>query len=208
MARIAPLFALLAGVLAAPSLAVAETFDMDGLVRAMEGDFAPDAAIDPPFFDLYTRVRKVDLPAFGDPAFYVEMRRESFTGPVSRQRIYAMTGEDAQGPVMTAWDFPDGTPYHGAWAEPSKLAGLTPKALSRFHEGCLIRWQETEAGFIGTVTRESCILTNAESGREVAVDMVMSFDEAAFGLQEQGFAAGTDQALFGRAEPFVFPRRD
>lgn len=175
------------------------------LIDRLPGAYAPGEATG---FDLYTRIIAVDLPAFGAPAFYVEMRRAGFDGPVSRQRIYAVTDAGEAGPVMSAWDFPDGTPYHGAADAPDKLAGLIPDRLRGFHAGCLIRWRREADRLIGAVSRETCRLTNPESGTTSAVDMVMRFGPDSFSLQEQGFDAATGAVLFGREAPFIFPRME
>lgn len=175
------------------------------LDRLMPGDYAPaDPDAD---FVLYSYIRAVDLPAFGDRAWYMEMRRNAPDGPVSRQRIYVLT--DAAGPaggrVMVAYDFPEKAPYFGAWAAPQRLAGLRPEAMLSFPDGCVIEWFPQGEGAIGRVPPSRCRIVNKESGipRDIAMDFGVS--PAGMTLMEQGFNLDGSVA-FGVAEPLSWDR--
>jgi len=98
---------------------------------------------------LELQVVRVDLPAFGPHAFYVEWFAPGAEAAPARQRIYAFEHDRARGDILLRLHiFPTDAAFvartAGAWREPARLSGLTPADMAPL-PGCDVRFRIASA---------------------------------------------------------------
>ena len=135
---------------------------------------------------LHGEVTRIDLPAFGSHAFWVEGTRGGETEPYLR-RIYAFAADDEARAVrmkMYVFDGEDHTALTGAAGDVSKLDGLTPETAN-YQNGCDVLWRREVGQFRGRTDRTTC--TRALDGVEAAVDFELMLSPEGFWVSQIGY---------------------
>jgi hypothetical protein len=106
------------------------------------------------------RIVRVDLPAFGPQAFYAEWFAPGAEDKPLRQRIYGLEHDAVNGRyVLRLHIWPQDPAFvartAGAWREPSRLAGLTPRDMAPL-PGCDLYFRDAGAGFEGEMAKGTC----------------------------------------------------
>ena len=217
--RAVPLLALL---IAAPGLGGAGYIadldrDLGTLAAWLDGHFENGAqvlreaalGIDPDI--RHQRVdfifRRIDLPAFGDVAFYSE--QSSDEGGVFRQAIYTLNADpDRRAIVMRAHlivgDRAAAT--LGAFDDPAKLAGLTPDMAPALPEGCETLWERRIDQFHGAIA-PGCRIVSPRSGNELMLKDELYLSADALWFNDRGTDFEGNYAYGNKAGiPFMMTR--
>lgn len=186
--------------------------ELNRILTRFEGSFAalPVDSNAPPFEGMmrsfYTKVRQVDLPAFGMHVQYLEISENGPDGKILRQRINVFDDRPNRAAnVMTSYGFKDGAAYLGAYEDPSKLVGLQPQDLDLFETGCELIWTETNGVYTGAADRTTCHIFNENLEVWRHVSFIYMLDGQSMHLWEQGFTPDGD-FVFGSRGPLQFPR--
>lgn len=129
---------------------------------------------------IHSIFKPVDLPAFGTNVFYVEQYADNNPTRVYRQRIYRFAVDSAENAIKLEIFAPSPEQERailGAWADPSKLAGLTPEAMT-LYPGCEVYWRRQENQFVGSMKTDACRVQSRRSGRLLIIndDLVLTPD--------------------------------
>jgi hypothetical protein len=156
----------------------------------------------------------VALPAFGPNVFYVEQYSDGDPTKIYRQRIYRFSADYTENAVKLEIFAPSpeqASAMQGAYADPTKLAGLTPANMT-LYPGCDVFWRAQENQFIGYMKQGACRVASRRSGRTLVItdDLVLTqnaiwikdqaVDEA--GAYVYGNRAGIPHKL-NKARPFT-----
>jgi hypothetical protein len=141
----------------------------------------------------------VELPAFGAHVFYVEQYSDNDPSSIYRQRIYRFVVDEAKDAIRLEIFAPSpeqAAQMRGAYADPSKLAGLTPGAMTAF-PGCEVYWRRQENQFIGSMQPDACRVASRRSGRTLLItdDLVLTPD--AIWIRDVGRDAATGEWVYG-----------
>ncbi|MCU0758872.1 MAG: chromophore lyase CpcT/CpeT [Steroidobacteraceae bacterium] len=106
------------------------------------------------------RIVRVDLPAFGPQVFYAEWFAPGAEHQPLRQRIYALEHDATHGRyVLRLHIWPQDPAFvartAGAWREPARLAGVTPRDMAPL-PGCDVYFRAAGAGFEGEMEKGTC----------------------------------------------------
>jgi CpeT/CpcT family (DUF1001) len=156
----------------------------------------------------------VPLPAFGSNVFYVEQYSDGDPSKIYRQRIYRFSADYTENAVKLEIFAPSpeqATIMRGAYADPSKLAALTPANMT-LYPGCEVYWRAQQNQFIGYMKPNACRVASRRSGKTLVItdDLVLTdrslwiadraVDEA--GAYVYGNKAGIPHKL-NKARPFT-----
>ncbi|MEO9467988.1 chromophore lyase CpcT/CpeT [Parasphingorhabdus sp.] len=86
--------------------------------------------------EVTSHYRAIDLPEFGDHVIYVEETKHGDPENIFRQRIYALSIDDADQVRVKLWYFNDKKKYVGAWKDLSRLKGLTKEEMFPLQDDC------------------------------------------------------------------------
>lgn len=186
--------------------------EVQQILSAFEGTFdaLPPASGTPPFEGMmrrfHTKVRTVDLPAFGSYVQYLEVTENGPDGDVLRQRINVFEDNpDRAANVMVSYAIRDGAGLVGAYTDPSKLAHLRPEDLDAFETGCELIWSKIGNVHTGTADRSTCHIFNENLSVWRHVSFMYMLDGHSMHVWEQGFTPDGD-FIFGSRMPLQFPR--
>lgn len=114
--------------------------------------------------------RRVDLPAFGAPAFYVEHYRGGDPAKISRQRIYVASADETEKAIRLRMFAPKSPGrIAGAWRDVAKLKGLKPSDATTI-AGCDVLWRREANQFRGRVADGACRVPAAGAEGDLVVD--------------------------------------
>jgi hypothetical protein len=103
---------------------------------------------------------RVDLPAFGPYASYVQQYLGDPPSAVYRQRIYRHSADYTTGELVTdIFAFRSKAEAEralDAGKSPAKLAGFTPQNMDAVPRGCEVRWQRVGDHFLGKQDPATC----------------------------------------------------
>lgn len=183
-----------------------------GLAGLLAGDYlsAPGDGVqaDTP---ILLRIRPVEPPPGWRTALYAEMRHGGPDGPVYRQRLYVFE-ESARGAdpgaeiVMHALAFADGVAAARLIADPEVVVREGLVLHDALGAGCEMRWRREGAGFIGRVSRDTCLIVGRR-GDQRRIEAETHIMPDAISQVERGYdLAGV--RLFGSPDgaPGVWPR--
>lgn len=153
--------------------------DMADLALALEGRwdnevqvfFEPEIGVpeDRRHVRVHVAVRALPGMAFGGPAFYAEHRQGGEGGALVRQQVWALSvDEAADGVRLTPHAPTEPELWAGAWADPTRLAALTPDQV-RPIQGCELIWRRRASGFAGETRPNACRLGAVGDDRAVTV---------------------------------------
>lgn len=139
-------------------------------VSVLTGRFS-NAQPDVPTHELdlyYATHTRVDAPALGEHAIYVEWRAGADDGPVSRQRLWVFReGEERWSAGFDVFKFRDPEAFAGRADEEGAFASLTGEDLIGYPEACVVAdGSPAHGGYYFTIASNDCIVT-AESGVEI-----------------------------------------
>jgi hypothetical protein len=156
----------------------------------------------------------VTLPAFGPNTFYVEQYADGDPSKIYRQRIYRFSADHGENAIKLEIFAPSpeqATAMRGAYADPSKLAALTPTNMT-LYPGCDVYWQRQDNQFRGYMKTGACRVASRRSGKTLIIhdDLVLTdhsiwiADRAAddTGAYVYGNRAGIPHKLV-KARPFT-----
>jgi CpeT/CpcT family (DUF1001) len=120
----------------------------------------------------------VTLPAFGPNVFYVEQYADGDPTKIYRQRIYRFSADYIENAVKLEIFAPSSeqaTAMRGAYADPTKLAALTPANMT-LYPGCDVFWRRQENQFIGYMKPGACRVASRRSGKTLVItdDLVLT----------------------------------
>lgn len=162
----------------------------------------------------------VDLPDFPGKTFYIEQYQNDNPEDVYRQRIYSFTPDYKENAVKLDIYIPkDADAIRGAYAEPSKLAGLTPSDFS-LHPGCEVFWTPENENFHGYMKEGACRIKSKRSGKTLVISDDLQLSKESIWIKDQAEDADGNY-VFGnkaniahklrKARPFtcwVSPRKE
>ncbi|MDG2241872.1 MAG: CpcT/CpeT family chromophore lyase [Rhodospirillaceae bacterium] len=156
--------------------------------------------------NLYTHVRRVNLPAFGTHVQYIEFTRGGPDGAVVRQRLNVFdSNPNRRANVMVSYEFQDGSAYAGAYADPAKLNGLKPQDLEPLVTGCELIWSTVRGVLTGVSDRTICHRFNERLQVWRHVSFVFLLDGESMHLWEHSYSP-EGNLIFGSPLPIRFPR--
>jgi len=186
--------------------------ELEQILRAFEGGFEnlpfdPAATANSNIIgNLYTHVRRVALPAFSSHVQYMEFTRGGPDGAVVRQRLNVFENDPGRrANVMVSYEFPDGSAYAGAYAEPTKLNGLKPEDLEPLVTGCELIWSSVRGVLTGVSDRTVCHRFNERLQVWRHVSFVFLLDGESMHLWEHSYSP-EGNLIFGSPMPIRFPR--
>lgn len=156
-------------------------------------------------------VKAIDLPSFGEHAFYVEWQEFKNPDKVLRQRIYGfeMDGEEFR---LNLHIFPNDKEFvertSGAHLDPTKLAGVTPDDMAAL-PGCDVFFRATNDSFAGAMQKQSCRFNAPGTGEPIYSWSQMQLTSQSFQYLD-GWFRMDDDSLFRRSMPdwVVFDKLD
>jgi hypothetical protein len=128
---------------------------------------------------IHSIFRPVDLPAFGEHAFYVEQYSNGDPKKLYRQRIYVFVQDDAEKAIRLKIFTPKAPEkLAGAWRDPKLLAKLKPADAANT-PGCDVFWRRQANQFLGSMKPGACRITSQRSGKEIVItdDLVLTPEE-------------------------------
>lgn len=132
--------------------------------------------------------RRVDLPAFGEVAFYAEQYRDGDPDKVYRQRIYSFTLDRERQAIRLRVHVPNEVrPLRGAYRDPTLLAGLTPEAMTVW-DGCDLWWRWEDDQFRGTLDPGACRFDSEAFGQEIVLDEYLLLRSDSIQFADRGLA--------------------
>ena len=153
----------------------------------------------------YASIRVVDAPVLGPNVFYLEWRSGGPSGPVSRQRLWALRPGTSS---MAFYTFKDPAPFAGRAAKAGAFRRLSLDQLLSYPAACDVQWKEaphyeTLEGRIDPIT---CRIV-AQSGRGMRLDVTIAATERGFTYQEKGILDdGRIAFAVPPTEPYRFER--
>lgn len=131
---------------------------------------------------LSLRIRRVELPSFGNDVYYAEWFAYENPKKVTRQRIYAFEKRDTA-LVLKLHIFPMDSAFvsrtSGAYIHASRLKGVTPKDMVPL-PGCDVyfRWYKNE--YVGAMKKGACAFPAPNSGTPIYSWSQMQLKKDAF----------------------------
>jgi hypothetical protein len=161
--------------------------NLDGFLRALEGRFdnsaqfasAPEAMKKPPvaggdyeWIDQQHGIfARVTAPQIGPHVLYVEWRKATASGEISRQRIWSFRTDETGQVRMDYFAFKSPAAFAGKASAPAAFAALTPGELIGYGPACALRVTDRGRGaFDARIDREECQITS-QSGRTMALEV-------------------------------------
>lgn len=158
------------------------------------------------------RIVRVDLPAFGPHAFYAEWFAPGAEDKPLRQRIYALERDAASGRhVLRLHIWPQDAAFvartAGAWREPAKLAGVTPRDMAPL-PGCDVYFRAVGAGFEGEMEKGTCRFPAMnDPAREIYSWSRMKIVEGRFSYKDGWYDLDGSPYMTWAPEWYEFERR-
>jgi len=131
---------------------------------------------------LHLNIRRVDLPEFGEHTYYAEWQEFEPPHNVFRQRIYSFVN-DGDFLRLDLHIFPFDAEFiertEGAYADPSRLNGVTPDDMYQL-AGCSVYFSFEDERFVGAMKKQSCSFPAPDSGEEIYSWSQMQLEEDSF----------------------------
>ena len=196
--------------------------DMADLAVAIEGRwdnevqvfFEPEIGVpeDRRHVRVHVAVRALPGTAFGGPAFYAEHRQGGENGALVRQQVWVLSVDEAGDGVRLTPHAPlEPELWAGAWAEPERLAALSPEQV-RPIQGCELIWKRRAGGFAGETRPNACRLGAQGDDRAVTVSERHDLSGGIWDVRDIG-VDGRGNRVFGvpdgsptrfrKARPFI-----
>lgn len=196
--------------------------DMADLALALEGRwdnevqvfFEPEIGVpdDRRHVRVHVAVRALPGAAFGGPAFYAEHRQGGEGGALVRQQVWVLSVDEAgDGVRLTPHAPTEPELWAGAWADPARLAALSPEHVLPI-QGCELIWKRRAGGFAGETRPNACRLGAQGDDRAVTVSERHDLSGGIWDLRDIG-VDGRGNRVFGvpdgsptrfrKARPFI-----
>ena len=127
----------------------------------------------------------VDLPAFGDHAFYVQQHLNDDPSQIYRQRIYSFRADYDNNAIRLTIHIPD-DPEHliDAHLDPTKLADLTPSD-TKVLPGCDVFWRRRANQFVGFIEPDACSYLSRKTGERMIFNDDLLLTEKALWITDR-----------------------
>jgi CpeT/CpcT family (DUF1001) len=135
----------------------------------------------------YATFFPVKVPALtsqGARAIYLVWRRESPTGPISRQRLWVFRNSAERGLGMDFYAFKDGKAFETATHDSDAFKAITLNDLTAYGPLCTLPVVASPTGWSASIP-STCAIT-ARSGRKMVLSADITLDGDTFSYREQG----------------------
>jgi hypothetical protein len=156
---------------------------------------------------IYMRIRAIDPPAGHSVALYAEMRHDSVTGDLYRQRVYLFDESPKRGAnVMRALSFDDGAAAARLMEDKTLLAQGSLATKEPLAPGCVTVWTRVGEAFTGIVDPKTCQITGRR-GDQRRIESRTRISRSAIEQLERGYDL-EGKLLFGNPSDdlYVWPR--
>jgi len=128
----------------------------------------------------------VDLPDFPGETFYIEQYQNDDPTDVYRQRIYSFEPDFEENATrLTIYIPKDAKPLLGAYADLSKLEGLTPSAFTTY-PGCEVYWTYQNYFYHGYMKEGACRVESKRSGKTLVITDDLQLSKSAIWIRDEG----------------------
>ncbi len=131
----------------------------------------------------YATMRLIDAPLVGRTVFYLEWRTGGPTGPISRQRIWALDA-NVDGVRMRFFTIRDPASLAGARDGSASVGAVKPADLVGYPADCDVRFTDRKS-WTGRIDPKDCRIV-AQSGRGMRLDVTIARTPTGFSYQEKG----------------------
>lgn len=129
----------------------------------------------------------VNLPAFGSNIFYVEQYSDNDPTKIYRQRLYRFSVDESERAIKLEIFAPSteqALAIRGAYADPSKLADLSPSNMT-LYPGCEVYWRRQSQQFIGTMKPGACKVKSQRSGKTLIITDQLVLSDRSLSILDQ-----------------------
>ena len=192
------------------SAGAVEERDVADLARLFAGEFESyeQAMMEEramvPFNERHVQVylfhKPVELPAFGNPAFYVEEYRDGDPSNVIRQRVVTFVADQAENAVrMKQYFLRNDADVRGAHQDASILASITyDKAYVL--PGCDVFWTRDGDTFSGAMKPGACTFAPKPGDPSRTVIYQVSVSDLQYQRVDRSVFTGTEKVAGGRSD--------
>jgi len=126
-----------------------------------------------------------DLPDFPGETFYIEQYQNDDPTDVYRQRIYSFEPDFEENAIrLTIYVPKDTDALLGAYAEPSKLEGLTPANFTTY-PGCDVFWKFQNDFYHGYMKEGECRIESKRSGKTIIVSDDLQLSKSSIWIRDE-----------------------
>jgi len=152
--------------------------DVSGVQRLLPGEYVGRMSRG----DVYHKVAKLNVPAFGGTIFYHHISLDSAGGPALQRKFYRFDEGGAR--MKSTVLLGTGDVFTDTQSLEETLANMPEDKLLRFPDACKISWSVKDGAFVGQVFREDCQYDSPAFGGPVSPEMTYRVTQCAFAINE------------------------
>ena len=147
---------------------------------------------------IHSQIRRVDVPAFGEYALYVEEYRDNDPSNIFRQRLYEFIADEEEDAVRVRLHFfRDGDRWLGAHENPGVLEGLTRDDTQTL-DGCDLFLRRDVDAITGGMKHQACQFGDGDNARYS--DYQVRVTETGYWFRDRTVSVATGEMLEGMAD--------